>query len=126
MTTIPTNTYYNMATYQLPPVPQPIAIFEHLIARQTQTLVIKEKLFDNFDVKDLNGAPWLHVEAKLASMHGRKKIYDVTGAYLFDIVKELFHWHTTFSLKGQNEQQLMQVKSSFARMYLPHYSHENA
>lgn len=104
-----------MAAYQLPPLPQPLAVFDHTTARQTQTLVIKEKLLDNFDIKDLNGAPWMRVEAKLATVRGRKKFFDSRGGYLFDVTKEPLHLHTTFSLKDQNKREIMEVKSNFSR-----------
>jgi len=103
-----------MAAYQLQPVPQPLAIFDHMIARQTLTLVLKEKSFDDFDIQGLDGSRWMHIEGKMASMHGRKKVYDPAGAFLFDIIKEHFHLHATFSCEDENKRQYMEVKSKFS------------
>jgi uncharacterized protein YxjI len=104
-----------MATTQLKPVPQPLAVFDHMIARQSQTLVIKEKSFDDFDIKGTDGARLMHVEGKLASVRGRKKVYGPNGAYLFDVIQRPFHWHTTYSIQKEDKTQLMEVKSKFAR-----------
>jgi uncharacterized protein YxjI len=104
-----------MAATQLKPVPQPLAVFDHMIARQSQTLVIKEKSFDDFDIKGTDGTQWMHVEGKMASMRGRKKVYGPNGAYLFDVIQRPFHWHTTFSIQKEDKTQLMEVKSKFAR-----------
>ncbi|KAK4034292.1 tubby C-terminal-like domain-containing protein [Parachaetomium inaequale] len=86
------------------------------MALQTTTLVLKERSFDNFDINDLSGARWMHIEGQIATIHGRKKVFDPRGNYLFDLVKELLHWHTTFSCETGTEpkQQYMQVKSKFS------------
>lgn len=109
-----------MAAYQLPPVPQPLAVFDHMMARHTQTLVIKERSFDDFYIQGLDGARLMHIEGKIASISGRKKVYDAAGNYLFDIVKRHFKWHATFSIQGQDKRELMQVKSQFASTSFSH------
>ncbi|KAL2021848.1 hypothetical protein VTK56DRAFT_6622 [Thermocarpiscus australiensis] len=103
-----------MASYQLPPAPQPLAIFDQFIAQQTVTLVLKEKLHDSFDVKLLNGQPVLRVQGKILSLRARKCVSDMAGNHLFDIVKEHLHIHTTFAVQDPSERKLMEVKSSFA------------
>ncbi|KAK4200929.1 tubby C-terminal-like domain-containing protein [Triangularia verruculosa] len=100
--------------YQLPPLAQPIAIFDQFIARQTETLVIKEKLLDSFDIKTHTGQPVLRVQGQLLSMRGRKTVTDLGGAHLFDIVKEMLHIHATFVANSQAGEKLLEVKSSFA------------
>lgn len=102
---------------QLNPVGQPLAVFDHMIARQSETLVLKEKMFDDFDINDLSGTKRMHVEGKIMSISGRKKVYDANRNYLFDIVKKHFRIHTTFSIQAQDGRELMQVKSKFAREY---------
>ncbi|KAK3296667.1 tubby C-terminal-like domain-containing protein [Chaetomium fimeti] len=103
------------AAYQLPPVPQPLVVFGHMIANQTVTLVLKEKSFDDFTIKGLDGMRWMHIEGKIASIHGRKKVFDPSGAHLFDIVKELLHWHATYNCEAEGgSRQYMQVKSKFS------------
>lgn len=103
------------AAYQLPPVPQPLVIFDHMLTQQTVTLVLKEKSFDDFTIKGLDGIRWMHIEGKIATMHGRKKVFDPSGAHLFDIVKELLHWHATYNCEAEGGgKQYMQVKSKFS------------
>ncbi|KAF2464460.1 uncharacterized protein BDR25DRAFT_307181 [Lindgomyces ingoldianus] len=103
---------------QLAPVPQPIGVFPELIARQTETLILKEKVLsltgDSFSIKLANGTPILQVEGKILSISGRKTVRDMQGKHLFDIVKEHFHIHTTFAVKDPSDRKIMEVKSKFA------------
>ncbi|KAJ4157632.1 hypothetical protein NW754_009277 [Fusarium falciforme] len=102
---------------QLQPAPRQVGVFPNLIARQTETLVLKEKVLsltgDSFDIKLANGQPILKVEGKLLSISGRKSVYDMQGNHLFDIVKKLLNIHTTFHVESPQGQVLMEVKSSF-------------
>ncbi|KAK0629506.1 tubby C-terminal-like domain-containing protein [Bombardia bombarda] len=105
--------------YQLAPAPQPIAIFAPFIARQTETLVLREKVMslsgDSFEIKLQNGQPILRVQGSVMSLSGRKSVYDMNGTHLFDIVKELFHLiHTTYVVEDPRKKKLLEVKSSFA------------
>jgi hypothetical protein len=106
-----------MAAPQLKPVPQPLAVFDHMMARQSQTLVIKEKSFDDFDIMGLDGTRWMHVEGKMASMRGRKKVYGPDGAHLFDVIQRPFQWHTTYSVQREDKTPVMEVKSKFASKF---------
>jgi uncharacterized protein YxjI len=105
------------ASYQLPPMPRALAVFDHMIAPQTQTLVLKEKMFDSFDIKRLDGVPAMRGEGKVLTLHGRKSIFDLSGNHLFDIVKKRWHVHTTFAVESTNQGNvpIMEVKSSFKR-----------
>ncbi|KAF4462801.1 LURP-one-related 15 [Fusarium albosuccineum] len=102
---------------QLQAAPRQVGIHGNLIARQTETLVLKEKVLsltgDSFEIKLANGQPILKVEGKVMSISGRKSVYDMQGNHLFDIVKEHFHIHTTFAVENPQGQKLMEVKSSF-------------
>ncbi|PSN67683.1 hypothetical protein BS50DRAFT_572727 [Corynespora cassiicola Philippines] len=102
----------------LPPAPQQIGIFPQFFAQGPETLVLKEKVLslsgDSFSIKLTNGQPILQVEGKVMSISGRKKICDMQGNHLFDIVKEHFHIHTTFAIIDPQEKKLMEVKSSFS------------
>lgn len=104
---------------QLQPAPRQVGVFPNLIARQTETLVLKEKVLsltgDSFDIKLANGQPILKVEGKMLSISGRKSVYDMQGNHLFDIVKKLLNIHTTFHVESPQGQVLMEVKSSFKR-----------
>lgn len=113
------------AAYQLPPLAEPLVVFKHMAAEQTTTLVLKERLFDDFDIHTLDGQPIMHVEAKLVSLHGRKKLYDPIGSYLFDITKEPLHWHATFRIQDEAKKQYMEVKSSFTRQSFDSYPPSN-
>ena len=102
---------------QLGPVPQQLAIFDHMVAQETQTLVLKEKMFDYFDIKLVEGTPVLRVEGKIMSLHGRKEVFDSAGQHLFTILKELWHLHTTFVIQNPKGEKLMEVRSSITRTF---------
>ncbi|KAL2158256.1 hypothetical protein VTH06DRAFT_4577 [Thermothelomyces fergusii] len=101
------------ASAALPPLPQPLVLFSHMMAHQPVTLVLKERAFDDFDIKSVDGTRWMHIEGKILSISGRKKVYDFQGQRLFDIIKEPFHLHTTFLCEDKSQRQYMQVKSKF-------------
>lgn len=105
----------------LPPVPKPIGVFPQFIAQQPETIVLKEHVLsltgDSFSIKLANGTPILQVEGKVMSISGRKKVCDMAGNHLFNIAKEHFHIHTTFAVEDPQGKKLMEVKSSFARMF---------
>ncbi|KAF2022347.1 hypothetical protein BU24DRAFT_488573 [Aaosphaeria arxii CBS 175.79] len=102
----------------LPPVPQPIGIFDQFIARQPETLVLKEKVLslsgDSFSIKLTNGSPLFQVEGKVMSISGRKTVRAMDGTHLFDICKEHFHLHTTYAVLDPNDNKIMEVKSTLA------------
>ncbi|KAM5348909.1 hypothetical protein ACJ41O_008732 [Fusarium nematophilum] len=106
-----------MAAVQLQPAPRQVGVFNQLIARQTETLILREKVLsltgDSFEIKLANGQPILKVQGKVMSISGRKSVYDMQGNHLFDIVKELLHIHTTFAVENPQGQKIMEVKSSF-------------
>ncbi|KAK3369894.1 tubby C-terminal-like domain-containing protein [Podospora didyma] len=104
--------------YQLHPVQQPLALFDPLIARQTETLILREKVMslsgDSFEIKLQSGHPILRIQGKVMSISGRKSVYDLNNNHLFDIQKEHFHIHTTFAAVSPSGEKLLEVKSSFA------------
>lgn len=107
-----------MALQQLPPMPQPLGIFDTFIARQTETIILKEKVLslsgDSFDIKLANGTPLLQVKGSVMSLSGRKSVFDMAGGHMFDIQKELLHIHATFACVTPNDQRILEVKSKFA------------
>ncbi|KAH6685797.1 tubby C-terminal-like domain-containing protein [Plectosphaerella plurivora] len=115
------NFKYNMssqiANVQLSPVGKEISVFPPFVARQTETLILKEKLMslsgDSFDICLANGQPLIRVQGKLGTISGRKKVYDVGGKYLFDIYKEHLHIHSTYAVEVEGQGKIMEVKSSF-------------
>jgi uncharacterized protein YxjI len=100
-------------------VPQAIGIFPQFIAQQLETIILKERILsftgDSFSIKLADGTPILQVKGKVLSFSGRKEVSDIAGNHLFDIKKELLHFHTTFAIKDPKGLKIMKVKSSFAR-----------
>ncbi|KAF4980961.1 hypothetical protein FZEAL_3142 [Fusarium zealandicum] len=109
-----------MSAIQLQAAPRPVGIFENLIARQTETLILRERVMsltgDNFEIKLANGQPVLKVSGKVMSISGRKSVYDMQGNHLFDIVKELMHIHATYVVQNPQGKKIMEVKNSFKLM----------
>jgi len=108
---------------QLPPAPKPVAIIDQFIARQTETLALKEKVLslsgDSFDVKLANGQPIFQIKSKHMSISGRKSVLDMAGHHLFDIVKEHLHIHTTFAAEDPQGKKVLEVKSNFSCTWPP-------
>ncbi len=104
---------------QLPPLAQPIGQFNATIARNTETIVLKEKVLslsgDSFDIKNLQGQPFLKVKGRLASISGRKSVYDMADQHLFDITKEHFHLHSTYVAETPDKHKFLEIKSSIKR-----------
>ncbi|KAF2824878.1 DUF567-domain-containing protein [Ophiobolus disseminans] len=98
-------------------VPQPIALFPQFIAAQPETLILKEHVVsltgDSFSIKLANGTAVLQVEGKVMSISGRKKVSDMHGNHLFDILKERLHIHATYVAKSPTGEKLLEVKSGF-------------
>ena len=107
---------------QLPPLPQPLAVFDSFVARQTETIVLQEKVLslsgDSFSIKLLSGVPLLQVKGSIMSISGRKSMYDMAGGHMFDIQKELLHIHATFAGVTPQGQKILEVKSKFARKFV--------
>lgn len=102
----------------LAPAPQPIGIFTDFIARQTETLVLKEHVMslsgDSFSVKTSDGRAILQVKGDVLSLSGRKHISDMSGKPLFDLRKEHLTIHTTYYCEDPQGQKIFEVKSKFA------------
>ncbi|CAG7936954.1 unnamed protein product [Penicillium nalgiovense] len=102
----------------LDPVAEPIALFEQYVSRESQTLVLREKVFsvsgDSFEIKFANGAQLIKVRGAWMSLSGRKKVEDAQGNHLFDIVKEHLHIHTTYAIEDTHGKKICEVKSSLA------------
>jgi len=102
-------------TPHLAQVPQPIAIFDQFIAKETQTIILREKVLsfsgDSFEIKLLGGDPILRVHGKWLTISGRKKVTDANGKHLFDIVKEHLHLFTTYAAEDPHGKKILEVKS---------------
>ncbi len=111
-----------MAPRPLPPVPQPLAKFEWMVARQSQTLVIKE-LLDSFTIETLDGKKlWMKVKASSISRHDRKRAYQPgqEAHPLFDIVRECHRpSRITFSIQDhRDDKEFMKVRRRFSGKWL--------
>ncbi|KFA56390.1 hypothetical protein S40293_05065 [Stachybotrys chartarum IBT 40293] len=115
--TIDDNMANQVSSVQLPPAPREIGIFEPYIAKQTETLILKEKMLsltgDSFDIKLISGQPLVRVDGKFRSLSGRKAVHDLNGQHLFDIHKEHIHLHSTYVVDDAKGNKIMEVKSSF-------------
>ncbi|KAF3392504.1 hypothetical protein F1880_008520 [Penicillium rolfsii] len=104
--------------HNLEPFLEPIAVFDQFVAREPQTLIMKEKVLsvsgDSFEVKLAGGQSLLKVHGAWVSISGRKKVEDIHGKHLFDIVKEHLHLHTTYALEDTHGKKIAEVKNSLA------------
>ncbi|KAG5987701.1 hypothetical protein E4U54_004897 [Claviceps lovelessii] len=105
----------------LPPVAQPLGIYQNFIAKTTETLVLKEKVLslsgDSFDITNAHGTPFMKIKGRHLSISGRKSVYDMAGNHMYDIVKEHFHLHSTYAAEDPNKNKFLTVKSSLKRQY---------
>ncbi|ROT42192.1 hypothetical protein SODALDRAFT_326366 [Sodiomyces alkalinus F11] len=108
-----------IATVKMNPMPEPIGVFDRYIAKQTETIILKEKVLslsgDSFDIKLASGNPLIRVDGNVLSLRGRKKVFDMSGRYLFDIYKEHLHLlHTTYVVEDvEKKVKIMQVRNAF-------------
>lgn len=104
---------------QLPPLPHPIGQFNATIAQRPETIILKEKVLslsgDSFDIKNVNGQPFLKVKGRHATISGRKSVYDMQDNHLFDLYKEHFHLHSTYAAETPDKKVFLQIKSSIKR-----------
>lgn len=110
---------------ELPPVPQPIGIFDDFIAQGTKTLILTDKVMlqssDDFDIK-LAGSdqPIMKIKGKLMTASGRKSVFDMSDKHLFDIVKERLHLHSTYVAEEPGGNKFLVVKGSSTCTSSPH------
>ena len=114
-----THTYllrYTMA--MLHPYPTPLGIFPAFIARQTEMLVIKEKVMslsgDSFTIKLGNGQPIFQVNGNAFSLSGRKEVLDMSGKHLFTIRKRHFTIHSTYYVEDPAGNEIFEVAGKFS------------
>ncbi|KAJ5896580.1 uncharacterized protein N7473_005979 [Penicillium subrubescens] len=107
-----------LGNHNLEPFLEPIAIFNQFVANEPQTLIMKEKVLsvsgDSFEVKLASGQSLLKVHGAWVSISGRKKVEDIHGKHLFDIVKEHLHLHTTYGIEDSHGKKIAEVKNSLA------------
>lgn len=111
-----------MSLPNISPVFQPIGIFDEFITRETETIVLKERILSlsggSFDILSASGKPILRVKGKVMTISCRKSVYNMANRHLFDIFKKHLHLHTTFAVCDSGGNKILEVKSGFARMAL--------
>jgi uncharacterized protein YxjI len=105
---------------QMHPYPTPLGLFPQFFARQSETLVLKEKVLslsgDSFEVKNIQGLPIFQVKGEVLSLSGRKHVMDMAGNVLFTIRKKLIALHATFYAEDPNGNTIFEVKGKFSSM----------
>ena len=103
----------------LHPYPAPLGLFPGFIARQTETLVIREKVMsfsgDTFTIKMGNGQPIFQVNGNAFSLSGRKEVLDMSGKHLFTIRKRHLAFHSTYYAEDPAGNQIFEVVGKFSR-----------
>jgi LURP-one-related len=110
------------STPVLPPFPHSLGVLPAYYANANETIELREHIFsltgDSFTITTIDGRPILQVQGEVLSLSGRKHVTDPSGQPLFDLRKEHFALHATFSAEGPNNSgRLFQVKNKFKRTY---------
>ncbi|KAI3325181.1 DUF567-domain-containing protein [Xylariaceae sp. AK1471] len=107
-----------MQAPQMQAYPAQIGILPQFIARQSESLVLKEKVLslsgDSFDIKTITGQLIFQVKGETFSLSGRKHLSDMNGNVLFTIRKKLLALHATFYAEDPNGNVLFEVKGKFS------------
>jgi uncharacterized protein YxjI len=108
-----------MSVPHLPPLPTPIAIFPQFIARQTETLKLREKILslsgDSFSIATHPGnQPVLSVAGTAFSLSGRKTVSDMSGTPLFQIRKQHFSFPATYYAEDPEGRKFFEVEGKFS------------
>jgi uncharacterized protein YxjI len=104
---------------QLVPLPSPIALFQQFVARQTETLILKEKVLslsgDSFSIKTHPGQqPVFSVAGDAFSLSGRKTVTDISGTPLFQIRKQHFKIPATYYAENLQGQKIFEVQGKWS------------
>ncbi|KAI1080794.1 DUF567-domain-containing protein [Whalleya microplaca] len=103
----------------LPPFPRPLGLFTPLMAQQSETLVMKEKVMslsgNSFDVCLANASkqPVLHVAGEALSLSKRMNVSDAQGRFLFCVRKRHLQLHATFYAEDGEGREVFACRSRF-------------
>jgi uncharacterized protein YxjI len=104
---------------QLPPVAEPIGVYQNFIAKTTETLILKEKVLslsgDSFDITNAQGVAFMKIKGRHMTISGRKSVYDMHNNHLYDIVKEHLHIHSTYAAQDPSGKKFLSIKNSIKR-----------
>ncbi|KAI2603631.1 DUF567-domain-containing protein [Hypoxylon sp. NC1633] len=102
---------------QLAPFPRPLGVFTPFVARQTETLILKEKVLslsgNSFDIALASGQPIFRIKGETFSLSNRMNVMDMSGKLLFCIRKKHFKLHTTYYAEGTSGEEIFEVQSRF-------------
>ncbi|KAI1371382.1 DUF567-domain-containing protein [Hypoxylon crocopeplum] len=102
---------------QMAPFPRPMGIFTPFIARQGETLILKEKVMslsgNSFDITLANGQPIFKVKGESLTLSQRMNVMDMNGNLLFCIRKKHLSLHTTYYAENARGEEIFEVKSKF-------------
>lgn len=104
----------------LPPTPQPLGIFPSFIAKQTESLILREKGLslsgaDDFSIKLLDGRSILQVRGDAFSMSGRKRVLNMQGNHMFTIRKGHFSFPSVYYAEDVTGKRFLEVEGKFSR-----------
>ncbi|RYP08678.1 hypothetical protein DL765_008701 [Monosporascus sp. GIB2] len=99
------------------PYPMPLGLFPGFMARQTETLMVKEKGMslsgDSFTIKTVGGQPVFDVKGNFFSLSGRKEVTDMSGNHLFTIRKKHLALHSTYYAEDPAGNLILEVIGKF-------------
>ncbi|OTA99429.1 hypothetical protein M426DRAFT_325139 [Hypoxylon sp. CI-4A] len=102
---------------QLAPFPRPLGIFTPFIAKQPETIVLKEKVLslsgNSFDISLANGQPLFKVKGETWTLSQRINIMDTSDQLLFCVRKKHLSLHTTYYAENPNGEEIFEVQSKF-------------
>jgi uncharacterized protein YxjI len=105
----------------LPPAQQPLGIFQNYIARQSESLVLKERVLslsgDSFSIKTLDGRDILQVKGEAFSLSKRKIVMDMQGNPMFTIRKHHFSFPSTYYAEDPQGGKFFEVEGKFSCEY---------
>jgi uncharacterized protein YxjI len=105
----------------LPPAQQSLGIFQNYIARQSESLVLKERVLslsgDSFSIKTLDGRDILQVKGEALSLSKRKIVMDMQGNPMFTIRKHHFSFPSTYYAEDPQGNKFFEVEGKFSCEY---------
>ncbi|ETN45155.1 uncharacterized protein HMPREF1541_10032 [Cyphellophora europaea CBS 101466] len=104
---------------QLQPLPRPIAIFPQFIARQSESIKLREKIMslsgDSFYIETYpSKQPLLQVKGDAFSLSGRKAVADMQGNPLFTIRKQHFSIPSTYYAEDPAGNKFFEVQGKWS------------
>lgn len=80
----------------IPPLPQPVGLFPHLVAQRQETVIMKGGWTGGFKLSLSDGTPVLEIEAEQMSLSHRKHVVDIASQKRLCTIRMQtwsFHWN---------------------------------